>query len=85
MHALVPTVLLRMPGLDALDVDPEPQPPYGELGQAEQRIGAGEGGAVIGSNRSGEPEVLESRLKAPVAAGKFAGRWPGEANAAAYA
>ena len=43
MHQLVPAVLLRIAGLDALDADPEPQPPHGELGQAEECTATGEG------------------------------------------
>ena len=40
MRTLVATGLLRMAGLDALEVDPEPSPPDRQAGQAEERIGA---------------------------------------------
>src|SRR5215217_7306773 len=49
VHALVATVLLRMPRLDALDRDAEAQPPDRELGEIEQGIRAGEGNAVVGA------------------------------------
>src|SRR4029077_12225454 len=39
MHALVAAVLLRVAGLDALDIDPEPQPPDREARQTEERVG----------------------------------------------
>jgi len=42
MHALMAAALLGMAGLDALDLDAKPQPPDGELGEAEETIGAGE-------------------------------------------
>jgi hypothetical protein len=51
MHALMAAVLLRVSGLDALDIDPEPQPPHRQARQTKERVGAGEGSAVIGANR----------------------------------
>jgi hypothetical protein len=39
VHALVSTVLLRVAGLDALDLDAQAQPPHRELAQAEERLG----------------------------------------------
>ena len=53
MHALMPAILLRLPGFDALDVDAQAQPPDGQLGQIEQGIGAGERYAVVGADGSG--------------------------------
>ena len=44
--------VLRMAGLDALDLDAEPEPPDGELGEVEERIGTGQGNAVIGADGS---------------------------------
>src|SRR5437899_2346733 len=52
-----------MAGLDALDADPQAQPPYGELAQAEQRMGTGEGHAVVGADGFGQAEVLEHPLE----------------------
>src|SRR5215472_19171496 len=63
VHALMAAVLLWMPRFDALDVDPEPQPPDRESGEAKERVGSCEGWAVVGANRSGEAEVLKSPFK----------------------
>src|SRR6187551_2455125 len=63
VHALVAAILLRMAGLDALDVDAKAQPPHRELAQAEERMGAGEGHAVVGADRERQAEVLEGTLK----------------------
>jgi hypothetical protein len=63
MHALVAAILLRAAGLDALNADPQAQPPDGELAQAEQGMGRGEGDAVVGANRRGKPKLLECALK----------------------
>ena len=46
MHALVASVLLRMPRLDALDPNAKPEPPNGQLGEVEEGIGGGEWNAV---------------------------------------
>src|SRR6267142_3959266 len=63
MHALVPAVLLRVAGLDALDGDAEPQPPHRELGEAEEGTRTGEGDAVVGADRTRQAKVLKSPLK----------------------
>jgi len=47
MHALVAAVLLRVPGFDALDADPEPQPPNRKFAQPEEGAAAGEGDAIL--------------------------------------
>jgi hypothetical protein len=52
-----------MAGLDALDADAQAQPPYGELAQAKQRMGAGERHAVVGADRQGQAELLEHPLE----------------------
>ena len=49
MHAFVPAVLLRVAGLDALDLDAKLDPPDRELGEVEERIRTGERHAVIGA------------------------------------
>jgi len=63
MHAFVPAVLLRVTGFDALDADPEPQPPHGELTQAEEGGAAGEGDAVVGADRQRQPKVFKNPFK----------------------
>ena len=63
-----------MTGLDALDVDAQAQPPDGELAQAEQRMGAGEGHAVIGADRLGQAKLLESALEHGEGVGFLGGR-----------
>src|ERR1043166_1345587 len=63
VHALVSAVLLRLPGLDTLERDPQAQPPHRELAQAEERGGAGEGHAVVGADRAWQAVVLESALE----------------------
>ena len=59
MHALMPAVLLRVAGLDALDLDAEPEPPDRQLGEIEQGIRTGERHAVIGADGLGEAEPFE--------------------------
>src|SRR5437773_10201668 len=39
------------------------QPPHGELAQAEQRMGTGEGHAIVGADGFGQAEVLEHPLE----------------------
>lgn len=56
------SVLLGVAGLDALDADPEPQPPHRELAQAEDR-GRGEGMAVVGADCARQAKVLKSPFK----------------------
>src|SRR5580700_11599710 len=44
----------KMTGLDAFDSDAQTQPPDGELGEVEQRVGRGEGHAVVRADASGQ-------------------------------
>jgi hypothetical protein len=60
MHAFVASVLLRVTGLDAFDLDAEPEPPDRQLAEAEERIGACEGNAVVGANGLGQTESLKT-------------------------
>ena len=62
-HALVAAVLLRVSGLDALDLYAEPEPPDGELGEVEEGIRTCEGNAVIGADGLGQAELLENGLE----------------------
>ena len=63
MHALVAAILLRVAGLDALDLDAEPEPPDRELGEVEEGIRTREGDAVIGADGLGQAELLENGLE----------------------
>jgi hypothetical protein len=63
MHAFVPAVLLGLARLDALDLDAEPEPPDGELGEIEQGIGAGKGDAVVAADGSGQAAFFEEALE----------------------
>ena len=57
------SVLLRMSWLDPLDGDAEAEPPDGELGEVEERVGAGERDAVVGSDGAGQAAVAEQVLE----------------------
>src|SRR6266700_2829541 len=63
VHALVAAVLLGMARLDALDLDAEPQPPYGQLRQVEQGVGTGEGHAVVGADGDRQATLCEQPLE----------------------
>lgn len=63
MHAFVAAVLLGMAGLDTFDMDAKAQPPHRELAQAEERMGTGEGHAVVGTDRQRQAEVFERTLE----------------------
>lgn len=54
MHPLVTAVLLR---------SSRPDPPPGQFGEIEQRIGAGEGHAVVGADCLGQAAVAEQPLE----------------------
>src|SRR5437868_4938327 len=62
METLLPSILLRLAGLDALDADSEPQPPHRELREA---AGAhrGEGRTVVRANGRRQPELAEGRVE----------------------
>src|SRR5471032_3284903 len=63
MHPFVPTVLLWITRLDALDADPQAKPPDRELAEAKEGAVAGEGHTVVAADRPRQPEVLESPFK----------------------
>jgi hypothetical protein len=43
MHPLMAAILLRVAGLDPLDLDAEPEPPDRQPAQSKQGIGTGKG------------------------------------------
>ena len=63
VHALMPPVLLRVAGLDAFDLDTEPEPPDGELGEVVQGIGTGAGNAIIGAVGAWQAALTEQLLE----------------------
>src|ERR1700682_5577598 len=77
-------ILLRVAGLDAFDLDAEPEPPHRHLAQPEERIGACEGNAVVRADGLGETELLEDGLEHREGIGFLGGgeRLAGEERAA---
>ena len=63
MHALMPPVLLRMTRLDAFDGDAQTQPPDGEFGEVEQRVGGGEGNSIVRTDAMRQAALLEQTFK----------------------
>ena len=63
VHALVPSVLLRVPGLNSFDLDTESQPPHGELAQPVEGIRGRERDAVIGPNQLREAKLFEGAVE----------------------
>src|SRR5467141_2421380 len=59
VHAFMPAILLWMTGLDAFDGDAQSQPPDRELGEVEQRVGRGEGHAVVRADASGQAALFK--------------------------
>jgi len=63
VHALVPAVLLGMPGFRPLDLDAQPEPPHGQFAEPVERVRGGEGHAVVGPDGVGQSKVLEGALE----------------------
>ena len=63
MQAFVAPILLRAAGLDALGQDAEPDPPDRQLGEPSQRLGGGEGGAVVGAEDAGQAVGAEEPVE----------------------
>jgi hypothetical protein len=59
----MPAILLRLTGLDAFDRDAQTQPPDGELGEVEQRVGRGEGNTVVGADAARQAALFKQTLK----------------------
>src|SRR6266481_1681893 len=74
VHALVPAILLRMTRSDAFDGDAQAQPPDGELGEVEQRVGRGEGNAVVRTHAARQAALFKQALKGGKSKG-FTGRF----------
>ena len=58
VHALMPRVLLRLTGLDALETDAQTYPPDRELREARD-AGTRERSAVVGADGVGKAELAE--------------------------
>jgi len=52
-------VLLRLAGLDPLDLNAEPEPPDRQAAEVEQAIGGGKRDAVIGTDAERQPAFQE--------------------------
>ena len=63
VHTFVPAVLLWMSRFDALDRDPQTQPPHRQFAQAEEGAGAGEGDTVVAADGARQAIVLAGSLK----------------------
>jgi len=63
MHPLMATVLLRVAGLDAFNLDAQAEPPHREFAQAVERVRGREGHAVIRANGLRQSEFLEGPLE----------------------
>src|SRR5688572_17646904 len=63
MHALVPPVLLWVARFDPLDLDPQSQPPHGQLAQPIEGLRGRKRAAVISPNHLREPKLLERALE----------------------
>ena len=70
-HAFVLTILLRVSRFNALNINPESQPPDRQSAQAKQRFGTGERHAVVCSNRIWQAKLFEGLFKYGVSIGFF--------------
>jgi hypothetical protein len=68
MHALMAAILLGMAGLKALDLNPEAEPPDGELAEPVEGVGGGKRDPIVGADRlrqarrTGNDTTTKSRL-----------------------
>jgi hypothetical protein len=66
VHPLVPSVLLRLSGIDPLQLDAQARPPRRELGESSDRRGRCERLPIVGTNRFGQTvaakQLVEDRL-----------------------
>ena len=63
MQALVPAILLGMARRNPLEADAEAEPPDGQLAQTVQRMGRGEGHAVVRADGVREAILLKRALE----------------------
>src|SRR3954453_4062911 len=68
MHAFVAAVLLRVAGLDALDLDAKAEPPNRELGEIQEGIWTGKRHTIIGTDGLGQAELHEGSLSRTICA-----------------
>jgi hypothetical protein len=73
VHALVAPVLLRVPGLDALNMNAQAQPPHAELAQAEQRMRAAEG-RDVGRHRRYQPAIVVMKRRSGMSHASYTAR-----------
>src|SRR5215204_4281566 len=62
MKPLMAAILLRMPGIDPIELDAEFQPPYRQMRELP-RPGRRKGRAVVGAQRPRQPILPERALK----------------------
>jgi hypothetical protein len=63
VHPFVPSVLLWVAWLDALDVNPESQPPHGKFCKSEKTVRGRERNAVVGADCTRQTVLLKHALK----------------------
>jgi hypothetical protein len=60
MHALVPSILLRVAGLDAFNADAQAEPPDGEFAEMKQSVRGSERHSIIAADVGRQAALLKS-------------------------